>query len=72
MVKNVKRYMKQQKKDILPCLVADFVPVTYILPQVSCYLNLIRNVHVHFRHNERNIMWIVVHVGCSFSHVLLA
>ena len=52
MVKNVKRYMKQQKKDILPCLVADFVPVTYILPQVSLLLNAIRNVQVHPRHAE--------------------
>ncbi|KAL3133905.1 hypothetical protein ABBQ32_008360 [Trebouxia sp. C0010 RCD-2024] len=33
MVKNMKRYMKQQKKDFLPDSVADFVPVTYILPQ---------------------------------------
>lgn len=39
MVKNVKRYMKQQKKDVLPGSVADFVPVTYILPQVSCHAN---------------------------------
>lgn len=39
MVKNVKRYMKQQKKDVLPGSVADFVPVTYILPQVSCPAN---------------------------------
>ena len=52
MVKNVKRYMKQQKKDILPCLVADFVPVTYILPQVSLVLNAIGNVQVHSRHSE--------------------
>ena len=34
MVKNVKRYMKQQKKDVFSDCVADFVPVTYILPQV--------------------------------------
>ena len=39
MVKNVKRYMKQQKKDVLPDSVADFVPVTYILPQVGCHTN---------------------------------
>ena len=39
MVKNVKRYMKQQKKEVLPGSVADFVPVTYILPQVSCHAN---------------------------------
>ena len=39
MVKNVKRYMKQQKKEVFPGLVADFVPVTYILPQVSCHTN---------------------------------
>ena len=35
MVKNVKRYMKQQKKDVLSESVADLVPVTYILPQVG-------------------------------------
>lgn len=34
MVKNVKRYMRQQKKDVLSDSMADFVPVTYILPQV--------------------------------------
>ncbi len=36
MVKNVKRYMKQQKKDVLVESTPDFIPVTYILPQVSC------------------------------------
>lgn len=35
MVKNVKRYMKQQKKDVLVASTPDFVPVTYILPQVG-------------------------------------
>ena len=35
MVKNVKRYMIQQKKDASTELLPDFVPVTYILPQVS-------------------------------------
>lgn len=34
MVKNVKRYMKQQKKELLVETLPDFVPVTYILPQV--------------------------------------
>jgi hypothetical protein len=36
MVKNVKRYMKQQKKDVLVESTPEFIPVTYILPQVSC------------------------------------
>ncbi len=35
MVKNVKRYMKQQKKDVLVESTPEFVPVTYILPQVT-------------------------------------
>lgn len=47
MVKNVKRYMKQQKKDVFPGSVADFVPVTYILPQVSC--------HANANHDNKNI-----------------
>lgn len=34
MVKNVKRYMKQQKKDLMTDTLPEFVPVTYILPQV--------------------------------------
>ena len=34
MVKNVKRYMKQQKKDMLVESTPEFIPVTYILPQV--------------------------------------
>ena len=34
MVKNVKRYMKQQKKDLIADTLPEFVPVTYILPQV--------------------------------------
>lgn len=37
MVKNVKRYMKQQKKDVLVESTPEFIPVTYILPQVSCH-----------------------------------
>ena len=37
MVKNVKRYMKQQKKDLLADTLPDFVPVTYILPQVVVF-----------------------------------
>lgn len=40
MVKNVKRYMKQQKKDLLMDFLPDFVPVTYILPQVPGQLRV--------------------------------
>ena len=61
MVKNVKRYMKQQKKDGLPGSVADFVPVTYILPQVSC--------HANADHDNRHIlcMYRVRHVHDATS-----
>lgn len=47
MVKNVKRYMKQQKKDLLVESTPEFIPVTYILPQdYSLFVEEFRKVPV--------------------------
>ncbi|KAL0039776.1 hypothetical protein WJX77_007669 [Trebouxia sp. C0004] len=47
MVKNVKRYVKQQKKDVLLESTPEFIPVTYILPQdYSLFVEEFRKVPV--------------------------
>lgn len=54
MVKNVKRYMKQQKKDLTETL-PDFVPVTYILPQVRGVLAAFHELAAHTRASLSNM-----------------